>query len=185
MEFQLLKTLARISTLLLPLVFVACGGSNREIDIGPTPTPSTVAGLGCAGSYVGTIDKPSLEVRLGFEEELRRRRANNPDIDYPTVYDPTTPGSIYLAGSFAFETDANCKVVKGGVNMFDAYPFAVEGVVKANGSFDMDWTGPNVTAGIVGQINPDGTISGQVKHPAPDDFIYGLLNGKFTANGKI
>jgi hypothetical protein len=183
MEFQLLKTLARISTLLLPLAFVACGGSNTKTEVTSAPTPSTVAGKGCTGSYVGTIDKPSLEVRLGFDEESRRRRGivYNPD----EVIDPPPPGSIYLAGSFAFETDANCKVVKGGVNIFDAYPYAVEGVVKANGSFEMDWTGQNVTAVILGQINPDGTISGQVKHPAPDDFIYGLLNGKFTANGKI
>jgi hypothetical protein len=184
MEFQLLNKLAHISTFLLPLAFVACGGSSSKTEVTPTPTPSTVAGKGCTGSYVGTIDKPSLEIRIGFEEESRRRRGIVIDPD-EVIDNPSPPGSIYIDGSFAFETDANCKVVKGGVNIFNAYPYAVEGTVKANGSFDMDWTGPNVTAVIVGQINPDGTISGQVKHPAPDDFIYGLLNGKFTVNGKI
>jgi hypothetical protein len=180
----LINKIARILTFVVPLAFVACGGSTTPVEPTPDPTQATIAGKGCAGSYVGKIDKPSLEVRLSFEEEIRRRRGNNPPI-YTTVDNPNAPGSIYIDGSFAFETDANCKVVKGGVNIFDAYPYAVEGTVKANGSFDMEWTGPNVTAVIVGQINPDGTISGQVKHPAPDDFIYGLLNGKFTSNGKI
>jgi hypothetical protein len=188
MEFQLLKKIAHIFTLTLPLAFVACGGTNSATEATPAPTQATVAAKSCTGSYVGTIDKPSLEIRLGFEEEIRRRRGIiilGPDDNYADVYNPNILGSIYLAGSFAFETDANCKVVKGGVSIFNTYPFDVIGTVNADRRFDIQFTGSGVTGAIVGEINPDNTITGQLKHPAPDDFIYGLLNGKFTPNGKI
>jgi hypothetical protein len=182
MEFQLLKISARFFTLLLPLAFVACGGSNKPTEVTPAPTQATTA-KGCTGSYVGTIDKPSLEIRLGFEEEIRRRRGI---VFEPDEYiNPTPPGSIYLDGSFAFETDANCKVVKGGVSIFNTYPFDVIGTVNADRRFDIQFTGSGSTGAIVGEINPDNTITGQLKHPLPDDFIYGLLNGTFTPNGKI
>jgi hypothetical protein len=185
MEFQLLKKIAHIFTLALPLAFVACGGTNSASEVTSAPTQATVAAKSCVGSYLGTIDKPSLEVRLAaYQELLRRRGIVITDLDR-IPEDRSPQEGIWLDGSFAFETDANCKVVKGGVNIFNAYPYIVEGTVKADRSFDMVWTGPDVTAVIVGQINSDGTISGQVKHPAPDDYVYGLLNGKFTPNGKI
>lgn len=184
----MLKKIAHIFTLALPLAFVACGGTN-PVDPTPAPTQATAAPKSCAGSYVGTIDKPSLEVRLAmYEESLRRRGIKPTDLDYPTIDEMlirVEREGIYMAGDFAFETDANCKVVKGGTNIFYTYPYAIEGTVNADRSFDIVWTGSGSTGQFVGQINPGGTISGQLKHPAPDDFVYGLLNGQFTPNGKI
>jgi hypothetical protein len=190
MEFQLLKKSARFLTLLLPLAFVACGGSNKPTEASPAPTQATTA-KGCTGSYVGTIDKPSPEAVKAMREESLRRRGINPDdpIDriqaVRTLEVSSEQEGIWMEGNFAFETDANCKVVKGGTNIFYTYPYAIEGTVKADRSFDIIWTGSGSTGQFVGQINPDGTISGQLKHPLPDDFIYGLLNGTFTTNGKI
>ena len=181
----MLKKIAHLFTLALPLAFVACGGTNS-----PEPTPATtqvtVAPKSCAGSYVGTIDKPSPEAVKAMLEESLRRRGINPDDPIDGIPErPIEEFGIWMEGNFAFETDANCKVVKGGTNLFYAYPYAIEGKVKADSSFDIVWTGSGATGQFVGQINPDGTISGQLKHPAPDDFIYGLLNGTFTPNGKI
>jgi hypothetical protein len=183
MEFQLLKKIAHIFTLTLPLAFVACGNPNPT-EPTPAPTEARVAPKSCEGSYVGMIDKPSLEVRLAIYQEWLRR---NPNLIGPAVYDPNDPSiqGMYLAGSFAFETDANCNVVKGGVNIFDEYPFTVEGTVNADRSFDVVWTESNFRSQIVGQINQDDSISGQVKLAVPQDYIYGLMNGKFTPNGKI
>ena len=182
----MLKKLAHILTFTLPLALVACGGSSSTTETKPSLPPVTVAAKSCAGSYVGTIDKPSLEVRLAAYQESLRRRGIVIDPNDPR--DPENGSSkegLYMAGNFAFETDANCKVVKGGTNIFYTYPYAIGGTVKADRSFDMVYTGSGVIGEFVGQINPDGTISGQLKHPAPDDFIYGLLNGTFTPNGKI
>jgi hypothetical protein len=179
----MLKKLAQILTFALPLALLACGDGTEQ----PTPPEATLEKkINCAGSYVGTIDAPSLEVRLAaFQEWLRSRGID--DYDFATYpEDRTAEEGIWLEGSFAFETDANCKVVKGGVNIYNAYPYNVEGTVKADRSFDMVWTGLNVTAPIVGQINADDTISGQVKvKDQGAGYIYGLLNGKFTPNGKI
>jgi hypothetical protein len=183
MEFQLLKKIAHLFTLALPLAFVACGNTNPT-EPTPAPTQAAVAAKSCTGSYVGTIDKPSLEVRLAALEESKRRRGIgiNPPED---GIDPGPSEGIWLDGSFAFETDANCNVVKGGVSVFNTYPFDVIGAVNADGRFDTQWTGSGSAGSIVGEINPDNTITGQFKHPLPEDFIYGLLNGKFTPNGKI
>jgi hypothetical protein len=186
MEFQLLKISARFSPLLVSLALVACGGSTPPAE--PSPTQATVAAKGCAGSYVGTIDKPSPEAVKAMREESLRRRGI--DLTGPISIDgipedPSEQFGIWMEGNFAFETDANCKVVKGGTNIFYTYPYAIEGTVNADRSFDIVWTGSGSQGQFIGQINPDGTISGQLKHPAPDDFIYGLLNGKFIPNGKI
>jgi hypothetical protein len=184
MEFQLLKISARFSPLLVSLVLVACGGSTPPAE--PSPTQATVAAKSCTGSYVGTIDKPSPEaVKAMREESLRRRGIDPTNPIYGTPEDPSEQFGIWMEGNFAFETDANCKVVKGGTNIFYTYPYAIEGTVKADRSFDMVFTGSGVIGEFVGQINPNGSISGQLKHPAPDDFIYGLLNGTFNPNGKI
>ena len=184
MEFQLLKKIAHLLTLALPLAFVACGGTSGSSEQTPAPTQVTVAPKSCAGSYVGTIDKPSLEVRRAIAEESRRRRGitGPPDDNY---INPPGEEGIWMEGDFAFETDANCKVVAGGTNLFYSYPYAIGGTVNADRSFDIVWAGSGSTGQFIGQINPNGTISGQLKHPAPDDFIYGLLNGTFTPNGKI
>jgi hypothetical protein len=183
MEFQLFKKIAHIFTLALPLAFVACGVTTPS-EATPAPTQATVAAKSCAGSYVGTIDKPSLEIRLAaYEESLRRRGIVIRELDVIQVNLGPQEG-FWLDGSFAFETDANCNVVKGGVAIF-GYPFEFSGTVSANRAFDMSWIVSAGTQGaIVGQINPDDTISGQVKHPR-EEYIYGLMNGTFTPNGKI
>jgi hypothetical protein len=127
MEFQLLKKSARFLTLLLPLAFVACGGSNKPTEASPAPTQATTA-KGCTGSYVGTIDKPSPEAVKAMREESLRRRGINPDdpIDriqaVRTLEVSSEQEGIWMEGNFAFETDANCKVVKGGTNIFYTYP---------------------------------------------------------------
>jgi hypothetical protein len=189
----LLKKIAHIFTLALPLAIVACGGTNSASEATPAPAQVTVAAKSCTGSYVGTIDKPSPEAVKAMRDESLRRRGINPEDPNPTdriqavrnLEDTSGQDGIWMEGNFAFETDANCKVVKGGTNIFYTYPYAIEGTVNADRSFDIVWTGSGSTGQFIGQINPDGMISGQLKHPAPDDFIYGLVNGTFTPNGKI
>ena len=39
-------------------------------------------------------------------------------------------GGIYMTGSYAFETDANCNVVKGTTMVFYAYQYDISGTVN-------------------------------------------------------
>ena len=189
----MLKKIAHIFIFALPLAFVACGGTSGSSEQTPAPTQVTVAAKSCTGSYVGTIDKPSPEAVKAMREESLRRRGINPDDPIDRIQavrnleDTSEEFGIWMEGNFAFETDANCKVVKGGTNIFYTYPYAINGTVKADRSFDIVWTGSGSgsTGEFVGQVNPDDSISGQLKHPAPDDFVYGLVSGTFTPSGKI
>lgn len=157
--------------------FTLQGPANGTI----TTTSTAGSGTGCTGSYVGSVDAPSHEVRIASRNtwlQLHGFTVTGDDaID--NANGGGVDGGIYLEGSFAFETDANCNVVKGQATIFGA-PFTITGQVQANRSFTLSYLGP-----IVGQINADNSITGQLQHGGGEEYIHGDLKGKFTANGKI
>jgi hypothetical protein len=144
----------------------------------------------CTGSYVGTYDAPASR-----EERIRLRNLSivnnggvvtgNDAIDNATAGGGGVDGGIYMAGSYAFETDANCNVVAGKTFVFYAYEYGISGSVAKSGSSTLIWSGQGSQGEMSVSVDSGNNISGQFFHPAPDSFVYGTINGKFTPNGKI
>ena len=68
-------------------------------------------------SYVGTYDMPSHEERIRIRNMSLvangKPVTGNDAIDNEAAGGGGVDGGIYMTGSYAFETDANCNVVKG------------------------------------------------------------------------
>jgi hypothetical protein len=151
---------------------------------GSTTTTTTTNGKGCTGSYVGSVDQPSQEVRRSSRDTWLSLHGYNPAAMTEADKNAATggggvDGGIYMEGSFAFETDANCNVIKGQAILYGS-PFDITGTVKADRTFALSYLGP-----IVGQINSDNSITGQLQHGGGEEYIHGVLRGTFTPNGKI
>lgn len=175
------KKMTYALTFLTSLILVACGSSNTTDPI--TVPEKLVAGKGCTGSYIGGFSPPAKEIRIAMRNESLTRRGipitGDDAVDNAATGGGGVDGGIYMEGTFAFETDANCNVIKGGSVIF-GYPFGVSGQVNQDRTFTLSYLGP-----IVGQINPDNSISGQFQHGGGEEYIYGDLYGTFTPNGKI
>lgn len=165
------------------VVFVAgCTSGANE------PTPPPVAVVNCEGSYVGNYGPPDHDERIRLrnlslgnrgisvtaDEAENNRNAGGGDPD----------GGIWMGGSYAFETDANCNVIKGKTMIFYAYEYDIGGTVQKDGTFNLTWSGQGSAGEMRGKIEADNTISGQFSHPAPDNFVYGVISGTFTPVAK-
>ncbi|MDO8776876.1 MAG: hypothetical protein Q7K57_50840, partial [Burkholderiaceae bacterium] len=156
---------------------------------GSTTTTSSGSASGCTGSFVGTYDAPS------HEERIRLRNlslVNNGKVvtgddatDNAAAGGGGVDGGIYMTGSYAFETDANCNVVKGTTMVFYAYQYDISGKVNSNGTFALTWSGQGSVGELSGKADANNNITGEFHHPAPDSFVYGTMSGRFTPNGKI
>lgn len=135
-----------------------------------TTTTSTKSGS-CQGSYVGSIDPPSQEVRLANRD---RQLAEGGELG------GGEDGGIYLIGNFSFETNANCTVVKSGGDVL-LHPITIVGTVNKDFTFNLfsPEGGP-----VVGKVDANNNVSGQYQE-AGKEWVHGVLNGKFTPNGKI
>jgi hypothetical protein len=163
------------------VVIAACGGSGKTDPVTPDPI---IKAKGCTGSYVGGANPPSQDVRRAVRD--RSLIAKGIDISNLTEEQKNAltgggglDGGMYLDGTFAFETDANCNVVKGDFVIF-GYPFGISGTVNQDRTFTLSYLGP-----IVGQVNADNSISGELQHGGGEEYIHGVLWGTFTPNGKI
>ncbi|MBL0251705.1 MAG: hypothetical protein IPQ12_03440 [Polaromonas sp.] len=143
----------------------------------------------CTGSYVGTYDMPS------HEERIRIRNMSLVANGKPVTGDDATDnaaaggggvdGGIYMFGSYAFETDANCNVVKGNTLVFYVYEYGVSGTVAKGGISTLIWSGQGSIGEFTVSVDSANNITGNFYHPAPDSFVYGVMSGRFTPNGKI
>lgn len=143
----------------------------------------------CTGSYVGGYTYPD------HDERIRLRNLSiisnggvvtgNDVIDNETAGGGPPDGGIWMAGSYAFETDANCNVIKGTTLVFYAYEYNINGTVAKTGESALVWSGQGSQGDMKLKLNADNTISGTFHHPAPNTFVYGVLSGTFTPNGKI
>lgn len=144
----------------------------------------------CTGSYVGSYDAPASR-----EERIRIRNLSivnnggvvtgNDAIDNVTAGGGGIDGGIYMTGSYAFETDANCTVIKGTTLVFYTYQYNINGSVNKTGESTLVWSGQGSSGEMKISVNANNAISGSFFHPAPDTFVYGTITGTFTPNGKI
>ena len=172
------------SVIVLVLVLFLAGCSSS------TPPPvAVVASVNCQGSYVGSYGPPERDERIRLrnlslanrgiavtaDEAENNRNAGGGDPD----------GGIWMGGSYAFETVANCNVTKGKTMIFYAYEYDIGGTVQKGGAFNLTWSGQGSAGEMRGKVDASNAITGQFFHPAPDNFVYGVLNGTFVPLGKI
>ena len=153
-----------------------------------TVAPVAVAPVNCQGSYVGNYSPPEHDERIRLRNLSLTGRGipvtGNDDIDNANAGGGAPDGGIWMGGSYAFETDANCNVTKGKTLIFYAYEYDIGGTVQKDGTFNLTWSGQGSAGEMRGKVEAN-SITGQFFHPAPDNFVYGVLSGTFTPLGKI
>ena len=164
------------------LMMLGCSGGTVE-------TPPPVAAVNCQGSYVGSYGPPERDERIRLRNLSLTNRGiavtGNDAVDNANAGGGDPDGGIWMGGSYAFETDANCNVTKGKTLIFYAYEYDIGGTVQKDGTFNLTWSGQGSAGEMRGKVDATGNITGQFFHPAPDNFVYGVLSGTFTPNGKI
>jgi hypothetical protein len=191
--FEGKRPLLLSATLLAALVASGCNvGKTDTVTAttnGATTTTTGSAKSGCTGSYIGNYSPPDHDERIRLRNLSLAGRGipvtGNDDIDNANAGGGAPDGGIWMGGSYAFETDANCNVVAGTTLIFYTYQYDIGGTVNKDGSFSLTWSGQGSAGDMKGKIEANNTISGQFFHPAPDNFVYGVLSGTFTPNGKI
>ena len=158
------------------------GSTTNTVTAGTTKS--------CTGSFVGNYDAPpdrAERIRIRNLSIINNGGVVTGDdaIDNVTAGGGGIDGGIYMTGSYAFETDANCNVVKGTTMVFYTYQYSISGSVNKDGSFALTWSGQGSLGEMAGSVNSSNAISGKFFHPAPDSFVYGTMSGTFTPNGKI
>ena len=165
-------------------VFSLQGPKNGSIT-----TTTTGSSASCTGSYVGTYDAPSHDERIRLRNLSLAGRGiavtGNDDIDNANAGGGGVDGGIYMTGSYSFETDANCRIIKGTTMVFYVYQYDLSGTVVKGGESSLVWSGQGSTGDMKITVNSANAISGSFFHPAPDSFVYGTVTGTFTPNGKI
>lgn len=176
------RVMGAIAIIGFGLMMFGCSAGRSE-----APAPAAVAN--CQGSYVGSYGPPEQAERIRLrnmslanrgiavtaDEAENNRNAGGGDPD----------GGIWMGGSYSFETDANCNVTKGKTLIFYAYEYDIGGTVQKDGTFNLTWSGQGSAGEMHGKVDATGNITGQFFHPAPDNFVYGVLSGTFTPSGKM
>ncbi len=156
---------------------------------GTAATTNTGSAKSCTGSFVGNYDAPSHEERIRLRNLSLQGRGiavtGDDATDNANAGGGGVDGGIYMTGSYSFETDANCNVVKGTTMVFYVYQYDISGKVNADGSFALTWSGQGSAGELAGKADANGVISGKFYHPPADNFVYGVMGGTFTPNGKI
>lgn len=164
--------------ILIVVALVACSASE------PAPVTSSDVARQCQGSYAGNYSPPEHDERIRLRNLSLSGRGiavtGDDNIDNANAGGGAPDGGIWMGGSYAFETDANCNVTKGKTLIFYAYEYDIGGTVQKDGTFNLTWTGQGSAGDMKGKIEANNTISGQFFHPAPDNFVYGVISGTFT-----
>jgi hypothetical protein len=158
--------------------------ASRPAGSGGTTTTTTSGSGTCEGSYVGSIDPPTHEVRIANRNRqlasIGYTLTGNDAVDNAATGGGGDDGGIYLTGAFAFQTDASCTVVKSDGNIF-GIPTTIDGKVNADKSFSMFMSNTGPTVGTVDSSNH---VSGE-QQEAGKEWVHGVLNGTFVSKGKI
>lgn len=173
------------TVLVAVIVFLVAGCTSGANE----PAPPAVAAVNCQGSYAGNYSPPEHDERIRLRNLSLSGRGiavtGDDNIDNANAGGGAPDGGIWMGGSYAFETDANCNVTKGKTLIFYAYEYDIGGTVQKDGTFNLTWAGQGSAGEMHGKVDATGNITGQFFHPAPDNFVYGVLSGTFTPSGKI
>lgn len=158
--------------------------SSSTSTTGGGSTTTTTTPSSCKGLYVGSYTYPDHDERIRLRNLSLTKRGiaivADETINNTNAGGGDPDGGIWMAGSYQFETDSNCNVVSGSTKVFYTYDYSISGVVNKDGSFSLTWAGQGSVGKMVGQVSSTNSISGKFYHPAPDDFVYGVLSGSFT-----
>jgi hypothetical protein len=156
---------------------------------GSTPGSGGGSAKSCTGSYIGNYSPPDHAERIEARNRSLAGRGiavtGNDAIDNGNAGGGDPDGGIWMAGSYAFETDANCNVIKGTTLVFYTYQYDISGTVVKSGTSNLTWSGQGSSGQMELTVDANNAIGGSFRHPAPDTFVRGVLSGTFTPNGKI
>ena len=151
---------------------------------GSTTTTSTSAAKSCAGSYVGNYGPPDHDERIRLRNLSLANRGipvtGNDDIDNANAGGGSPDGGIWMGGSYSFETDGNCNITSGSTFIFYAYEYGLYGTVVKGAESSLIWSGQGSQGDMKITVDANNNISGKFFHPAPDNFVYGIISGTFT-----
>ena len=154
-----------------------------------TTTTSTGSAKTCMGSYVGNYSPPDHAERIEARNRSLAGRGiavtGNDAIDNGNAGGGDPDGGIWMAGSFSFETDANCNVIKGTTAVFYTYQYDISGTVVKGATSNLTWSGQGSAGQMEVDVDANNSLSGSFRHPAPDTYVRGVISGSFTPNGKI
>lgn len=196
-SFKGKRTFMLSAALLAALVASGCNVGKTDTvtttaNGATTTTTTNTAGSsksGCTGSYIGNYSPPDHDERIRLRNLSLTGRGipvtGNDDIDNANAGGGAPDGGIWMAGAFAFETDGNCNIVAGNTQIFYAYEYGISGTMQKTGQSTITWSGQGSQGDIFISVDSGNNISGRFHHPAPDNFVYGVLSGTFTPNGKI
>lgn len=156
-------------------------GKSDTVETDPTNT-TTTKNSRCAGTFVGGYSMPDHAERIRLRNINLKVRGlpitGNDAIDNAATGGGPPDGGIYMSGSMAFETDSTCKITTGSSRVFGQHLVNITGTVNADGTFSLGWAS---NAGkLIGRVEANNTLSGKWYHPAPHDYSYGVVWGKFT-----
>lgn len=167
--------------LFLVLFLAACSSGTYEVK----PTAPT---FNCQGSYIGNYDPPSHAERIRLRNQSLGLRGitvvADEEVNNKNAGGGAPDGGIWMGGSYTFETDANCSITKGSTMVFYSYPYELSGAIQQDHTFKLTWSGSGSAGRMDGKVELDNTISGSFYHPAPEDYIYGVISGNFTPTVK-
>lgn len=159
---------------------------------GPKNGSTTTAGgvaKSCTGSYVGNYSAPDRDERIAARNRSLGDRGiavtGNDAIDNGNAGGGDPDGGIWMAGSFQFETDANCNITKGTTAVFYTYQYDISGTVVKGATSNLIWSGQGSAGQMEVDVDANNSLSGSFRHPAPDTYVRGVISGTFTPNGKI
>jgi hypothetical protein len=69
--------------------------------------------------------------------------------------------------------------------VFYSYQYNINGTVNKTGESALTWSGQGSAGDMTIKVDANNAVSGSFYHPAPDNFVYGVISGTFTPNGKI
>lgn len=165
--------------LVLSAVTLASAALISGCNVGKTDTVATTTGgtttststRTCMGAYSGAVNPPSHEVRVAnMERQLAEGGPLGGGVD----------GGIYLEGAFAWETDANCNVIKGSAVIF-GYDLPISGTVNKDLTFNINHVGGPIS----GSVDANNHIDGKLMEGGGREWVHGVLNGTFVPNGHI
>ena len=167
------------AVVVLAVVVLLAGCTSGTEEVAP-PTPV----FNCQGSYIGSYDPPSHEERIRLRNQSLSLRGitivADEEVNNKNAGGGAPDGGIWMGGSYTFDTDVNCNITKGSTMVFYSYPYDLGGSIKQDRTFNLTWSGSGSAGRMDGKVETNNTISGKFFHPAPEDYIYGVLNGNFT-----